>query len=278
MFNPLTLEGIRQFSEIANALELPFVLVGAAARDFLLEHQHGIKTGRLTKDLDIAVLLNCWDEYQELRKTLLAVGDFSETRFQNKMKFQNILEIDFIPFGAVENAQGKVALLPDWNFIMDISGFRDVFDASSIVELEKTLSIRIVSLAGLAVLKIFAWNDRQNESDKDAADLRVIIDSYLDAGNNPRIFAEFPEIITDDFDYGKTGAWLLGKDIHVIALPKTRDKLLRLLTAQTPDDISDLAASIAGTKAGVEEAYPVYQGLIDNLISGIENGLPRYNK
>lgn len=276
LFDPITLEGIRRFSDIANKLGIPFILVGAAARDFLLEHEHGIETGRLTKDIDIAIFLNNWNEYHSLQDQLIALDDFSTTRFHNKLKFQNILEIDFIPFGEVEDANGKVALPPDSSFIMDISGFQDVFEASSVVELKDKLKIRIVSLPGLVILKIFAWNDRKNESDKDAIDLRLIIETYLDAGNNERIFIEYPEIVTDDFDYNKAGTWLLGKDIQTIASAQTKDKLLNLLKGQTVDGISELAASIAGTNARVEDSYTFYKYLIDNLISGIEDSSPIY--
>ena len=69
---------------------------------------------------------------------------------------------------------------------MDISGFRDVFEASTIVQLGDDLKIKIVTLPGLAALKIFAWDDRRNESDKDSHDLRIIFENYLDAGNKER--------------------------------------------------------------------------------------------
>ncbi len=235
LFDPITLEGIRKFNDIAIELGIPFILVGAAARDFLLEHEHGIKTGRLTKDIDIAVFLNNWDEYQVLQDRLLATGDFSKTRFHNKLKFQNILEIDFIPFGKVEDANGKVALPPDSSFIMDISGFSDVFEASSIVKLDDNLEISIINLQGLAILKVFAWNDRKSESNKDATDLRVIIETYLDAGNVTRVYEEFPEIVTDNFEYIKAGTWLLGKDIQSMVSAKTKDKLLNILSEKTKD-------------------------------------------
>jgi len=48
-------------------MKKPFVIVGATARDILLEVQHGIGSKRATLDIDIAVLLLCLDGLKNQR-------------------------------------------------------------------------------------------------------------------------------------------------------------------------------------------------------------------
>jgi predicted nucleotidyltransferase len=65
----------------------------------------------------------------------------------------------------------------------------------------------------LAVLKIFAWQDRHRYTQgKDAVDLSLILRRYLEAGNLDRLYSDFTHVLTDTFDFEPTGAWLLGRD------------------------------------------------------------------
>ena len=49
---------------------------------------------------------------------------------------------------------------------------------------------KVVSLAGLAILKLVAWSDRGLENPKDAHDLIHLMDSYAAAGNIDRVYEE----------------------------------------------------------------------------------------
>jgi predicted nucleotidyltransferase len=69
----------------------------------------------------------------------------------------------------------------------------------------------------LAVLKVLAWKDRHRFTQgKDAEDLQLILRRYLEAGNLDRLYADFPHVITDRFDFEPTGAWLLGRDARAV--------------------------------------------------------------
>jgi predicted nucleotidyltransferase len=46
----------------ADSLDIPFFVIGATARDILLEHCHAIKAPRATQDIDIAVEVAGWNE------------------------------------------------------------------------------------------------------------------------------------------------------------------------------------------------------------------------
>jgi len=57
-----------------------FFVVGATARDILLNHCHAIKSYRATRDLDIGVEVTGWDEFRQLFDTLIATGRFAADR------------------------------------------------------------------------------------------------------------------------------------------------------------------------------------------------------
>jgi predicted nucleotidyltransferase len=81
----------------------------------------------------------------------------------------------------------------------------------------------------LAVLKILAWSERRmQEPRKDASDLLLILQSYLDAGNSERLYSEASQLIENhDFDYERAAAWLAGKDARE-AIQKHSSKAIRL--------------------------------------------------
>lgn len=75
----------------------------------------------------------------------------------------------------------------------------------------------LVSLPMLAVLKLLAWQDRHLLAPgKDATDLMLIPGRYLNAGNADRLYGEMAYLLTDNFDFERTGAWLAGKDASTV--------------------------------------------------------------
>jgi hypothetical protein len=61
----------------AAAGDASLLLIGAAARDILLVHAHGINPERATEDTDVALAVGSWGEFQRLREALLRSGEFS---------------------------------------------------------------------------------------------------------------------------------------------------------------------------------------------------------
>jgi hypothetical protein len=57
--------------------ETSLLLIGAAARDLLLVHAHGVDPERATEDTDVALAVDGWDDFQRLREALLRSGQFT---------------------------------------------------------------------------------------------------------------------------------------------------------------------------------------------------------
>ena len=65
---------LRVVSQEASSLGILYFIVGAAARDIVLEHCHAIRPVRGTRDLDIAVEVAGWEEFKTLSAALVGHG------------------------------------------------------------------------------------------------------------------------------------------------------------------------------------------------------------
>lgn len=211
------------------------MLVGATARDILLNHVFGIVAKRATYDVDLAVAVKDWQQFYALRARLLSRGTFKERgtapqRLYFTGQSGNLLyPLDLVPFGAIAEGAGEVAWPPDMAVVMNVAGYDDVLVAAEHVKFAANFDGKVVSLAGLAILKLVAWSDRGRENPKDAHDLIHLMDSYTAAGNFERVYDEEGVIEAGDADPDLAGIYLLGKDIQRVASAETMEVLLRII-------------------------------------------------
>ncbi len=263
---------LRWLSELTRQIQiaaddLPFFMVGAMARDLLLQHIHGIHTGRQTRDIDFAFLVESWDVFERVRLNLLAAGKFTEARDVAHRLYFDKLIVDLVPFGAVERADRTIAWPPDGSTILNVTGFKEALQATILVSLPDKISVRVAGLPALALLKMSAWEGRRlTESRKDAYDLTLILRHYLDAGNRERFYSEAAHLLEQpDFDYEMAGAWLLGRDIASLLSPNEKARLVLMLEKEAdpkgalhlagdmPVEIKKAIALIGSLKTGISE-------------------------
>ena len=241
-------------AEVCSAApRLELLLVGALARDLLLHYGHGVRIERLTVDADFALAVADWNEFSAARDALLASGTFVAHRHvAHKLQHAKFGWIDLIPFGAVERSDATIAWPPTGDEVMEVLGYAEAAESSIAVTLPKGQTVRVVSLPMLAVLKVFAWSDRHRLTQgKDAVDLGLILRNYLEAGNLARLYAEFPHVITDDFDFEPTSGWLLGYDAraalakHSVRFEQVIQRLVSILVRElSPERESPLVAQL----------------------------------
>jgi len=102
--------------------------------------------------------------------------------------YRATLDIDIIPFGAISDKNHLIEW-PSQETVMHVIGFEETYKHAQIVRLRSkpVLDVKLVTLPGLAVMKIFSWNDKYPKRKKDATDLFLVIRYYSDAGNFERI-------------------------------------------------------------------------------------------
>lgn len=255
---------------VASQQKVSSFLVGAYARD-LIFNAHGINTHRATVDIDLAVRVSSWNRYERLRKGLLALGDFQETRQRQRLLFRDTLPLDLVPFGQIAQPDESISWPRDHEAKMDVAGFEDAFHCSHLVRIstDPILEIRVASPIGLAILKLSSWRDREAGREKDAIDLLLILRNYLDLENPERLWDEHPDIASgEEFDYERAGARLLGRDISAAATPETAKILTEVIANQTSPE-SGYALVLDMLKGrptpGFEDALALLLALLQGL-------------
>lgn len=278
--SPARLAFFGTLNDIAAACGIGFFVVGATARDLILEVGHGRPSRRATLDVDVAVRVGVWDEFEKLKESLLRSGEFTPTQRVERLRFRNELLIDLLPFGGVADAHGEIRWPPHGAVVMSVAGFEEAHDAAQLVRVRKNppLDIRVASPAGLAILKLVAWSDRPVERGRDARDLAHILDVYLDAGNNARLFEEHMDLVdVESFDYVLAGARLLGRDIAGIGGPETVRKLREVLTTETAEGeryrlVGAMVADSIADEGARESSFEAKLAVLRALQAGIEDG------
>lgn len=247
------------------------LVVGALARDLWLHHGSGLEITRATEDADFALAVD-WGEFAEVRERLLETGLFEPARnTAHKLRHRKFGWIDLIPFGAVERADGTIAWPPSEDEVMNVLGYAEADAAAISVALPLDQSVRAIPLAMLAVLKILAWKDRHRRTGgKDAIDLALIMRTYLEAGNLERLYAEFPHIVNDNFDFEPTGAWMLGRDARAQLIDHSArlDQMLGALNGVLQPELD-----IEGAQTLVLQLNPTNPDHALRLLSAFHRGL-----
>ena len=278
----LTVRLYEVLTSVASSLGVPFFVVGATARDTILEHGFGIQSRRATKDVDIGVRVSNWNEFERLREALLNTSEFAETRGMQRLSYRGELPVDIVPFGGIADTDRKISWPPEKDIIMSTVGFEEAYGAAQRVRItaDPPLEILVASPAGLAIMKMVAWEDRPEVRSKDARDLAHILETYLDAGNSERLFEEHEDLTnTGSFDYVRAGARILGRDIGSIVRPETRARIQETLQRETSEGCRYLlvqqivqASALSGHE---ERRFDEVIACLKELSAGIDEGYRR---
>jgi predicted nucleotidyltransferase len=263
---------VRALQAVAQPLGIDYFLIGAAARDLMLQHAHNIAPSRRTEDVDFAVSVSDWPIFETLRSALLGSGHFSERSKTaiHKLRHQATgLPLDIVPFGGIENPDRTISWPPDHHTVFDCFGAREAFDVSIPVQLPKNVTLRVASIPALALLKITAWEDRKHSHPgRDAGDLLLYARHYMDCDNYDRAAQDHSDLFTkDDYDHEATGARLLGRDIANLVDKGSIEPVLSILLPQADTDGPLLLAQQSGLD--LENARRLIEALCDGLTDNL---------
>jgi predicted nucleotidyltransferase len=246
--DPFRMELIEIISEIAQKMDIPFFIVGATARDVILTNCYDIQTTRATVDIDFGIRVSDWDQFELLKKILIETERFELSNKPHRLIYQQVIPVDIIPFGSIASYDRSISWPPENEIVMSTIGFEDAYEQSITIKIkvDSDLCIKFASLNGIVIMKLISWNDNAARRRKDATDILLIIENYLDAGNIERIYDEEMDLIdVDDFDYAIAGARLLGRDIAKSCRHETLNDLLVILDQKKEyNNIHKLAADM----------------------------------
>lgn len=271
---PIALDVLTLIERVARELRLDYFVTGATARDVLLYHVFGLETGRTTLDVDLAVAVDSWPEFERLKTRLVEAGVITTDQSRpHRLFYRATAEgkrypLDLLPFGGLEQRPSEIAWPPDFSVVMNVAGYREALAAAEQVELRPGFIVRVASLPSLAVLKLFAWDDRGFEDSRDALDFGVLLHSYGEAGNEDRLYGdEMPLLEAVGYDVDLASPRLLGRDAARIIGPATRAQVVALL--DDPTRCERLAADMARVFRAAEDPVAKAEVMIAQFTHGL---------
>jgi len=167
--NPLLKDLLKELSGFFGGINVDFYVIGATARDIILSNLYDLLPDRKTDDLDVAIAISDWNQFQSIEENLPKKEGFTKSKEQKqRFIYKGIYVIDIVPFGNVVEDDGNIYWPPDETIAMSVWGFPEMADSTISIEIDGEFSIKIASLPGLFILKLVAWKDRHLAGSKDA--------------------------------------------------------------------------------------------------------------
>ena len=243
--NDLLADTLRALSECYSFIGSEVYVVGAASRDIALRLLNVDDLPRRTFDLDVAVALRDWSQYERLSFFMLQ-HHFIKAKEKQRFYYQgengeNRYEIDVVPFGEIEE-NGMIAWPPEGSPVMSVRCFSEVMNCSDKVTVDNTFSFRLASLSGQFLLKLDAWGDRRLNTKKDVSDIVYILQNvYMAYALSREGLPQEIDVEATTFDVVVAGAEWIASDLRLILSNDNRHFYADMLQLQvSKEETSEL--------------------------------------
>ena len=215
--NPLLKDLLKELNDFFGNINVDYYVIGATARDIILSNLHNLVPDRKTDDLDIAIAISDWSQFQSIEENLPKIEGFAKSKEQmQRFIYKGIYVIDIVPFGGVSKDDGNIYWPPDETIAMSVWGFPEMADSTIRVEIDDKFSIQIASLPGLFILKLVAWKDRHLLGSKDAYDMALLLTNYLNINIERAVDEHYDLYEIEKFDPVIAGSKLMARDVKIL--------------------------------------------------------------
>ncbi|MDP4484584.1 nucleotidyl transferase AbiEii/AbiGii toxin family protein [Pseudoalteromonas distincta] len=206
------------------ALGIPYLVIGATARDIILHHGYGAAIERGTRDIDFGIQVQNWDQFEQLKEHLLKNG-FTPAQTKVHQLVTTVpngesWEIDIIPFGNIAGDGNSITWPPQHDIGMSVTGFNEAFKHALDVEIANNpnLNIKVASPAGMLLLKLISWLEREHSvRRKDAMDIFYLTRHYSKIPDIADSLYEDDFMDAQNYDEHKASTMKLATDACSIA-------------------------------------------------------------
>lgn len=266
---------LEQLKDVCEIVGADFLVIGALARDLHFHDQdRKADTPRMTRDVDVAVAVSSWENYDQVREQLLDVHGFGEGDQKQRVISPQGTVLDLVPYGGVEDSSGKVRFPPEGTPEMTTLGMREAMEAAITARLDGVLDLKVVSLPGLGVLKLIAWDERRTRT-KDAHDLCFIMGQYYHIRIN-HINSNHIDLYDDvePYDIRYLSSRAYGRDIASIVngCSSLQGLIISILRRETMD-IFDSELVEAMNQSRCPDDRKVRHNCVKALLHGIEENI-----
>jgi len=269
--NPLLKELLAALTSYFKSVKLDYYVIGATARDIVLTAIHEQEAKRSTVDLDIAIAIPNWKDFESIEEGLCQIEEFEKSKNQRqRFIYKAVYLLDIVPFGGVAKEDEKIYWPPEGEVAMSVAGLKEATKDILEVDIDNEFMVKVVHLPGIFLLKLNAFKDRHLENNKDADDIAGIISCYLDINQGRAIENHYDIYQTENFSTFIAGATLLGRDVKGILheSPKTLETFIGILQVELDaEEESKLINQMLETHAVLkyEEVYDALQSLMNQL-------------
>ena len=270
--NPLLVELLRKLTDSFNKMDREFYVIGATARDIIMQQLLDTESRRRTRDLDIAIAIPDWNTFEQVKQNLIADG-FEKSRDMQQRFYYGEYELDIVPYGVIAKEDDNIYWPPEEVIAMSVKGFDEVLSEAITVSIDDEFKIKIASLHGLFLLKFNAWHDRNAKTSKDAEDMSFILSNYFMANLDREIHQEVYD--WENFDEYIVGGYWLAHDL--VALLDTRQLCYykeviegELVKEEESRLINQMIENSYGLK--YETVRDTWQAIVDVFQKAIEDG------
>ena len=232
------ISAIKEIKKVADSLKISFFIIGALARDIIMEYFYEIKAPRMTMDIDLGIKVSSWNKFEKLIDILERSGKFKRLKEKHRILYNGIM-VDIIPFGGISDKNERIIWPPENEVVMSVMGFNEAYNYSTLARLQDSpnLEIKVPTLPGLAILKLFAWKDNYPNRSKDAEDLLFIMKNYEMAGIFEELYSSELQLLeSEDFDNQVAGIVLLGKEMSKICTNQIIGYLRKIINEETSEN------------------------------------------
>ncbi|KOO05780.1 nucleotidyl transferase AbiEii/AbiGii toxin family protein (plasmid) [Vibrio chagasii] len=217
------IEALSYVVKVTNALDIPYFIAGATARDIVMHGIFGHAPGRATADIDTAIFVNTWVQFEDIKTSLISSGLIETDLVHRLREPKSGYPVDILPFGDLEDDERRIQWPPKHEETMSVIGFKEAFESSIKVVIDG-LTFNVASLPGIALMKLIAWGERGNENSKDASDFFLLMNKYQ-LIHQDRLWESY---VPQDFDWNVelVTAFLLGFDVRDILKEESEEVLL----------------------------------------------------
>lgn len=257
----------------AERLSISYFVAGAMARDLVLFHVFGHEIQQATRDIDLAVHVSGWDQFELLTSRLVESGKFTiPSRAAQRLRHVSGYPVDLLPFGGVEGSQQTITWPPTRDTVMNVIGYPQALQHALTVEVTTGVIAPVASLASLAVPKMFAWMDRGSADRKDALDVALILRRYGETLGTEMLHADGAAVLEAvGFDYERAGARMLGQHARAVVGEPTAARLLAHLEDAAIRD--RLTIHVAAGYTHTTDQLRLAEQLLDEFCAGL-SGAP----
>jgi len=148
----MTVAVLRRADAVLHALKIRYFVTGAKARDILLTNVFAQAASRATRDVDVAIAVEDWNQFEAVRDALRkeecfrpVAGMAHRFRYYADATGEGY-PLDIVPFGGVEEPDMTVAWPPDRAVVMNAAGHREALEAAELVEIEPGFRVCVASV------------------------------------------------------------------------------------------------------------------------------------